>query len=303
MKANLSTEITLSHVSRRLYCPADVFEQSRLTRLEQMPITIYESAHAGADAVAAYMAEQIRARQALGQKYVISLAPGRSTRDIFTALVRLHREQGLSFQNVVFFDLYEYYPLSDNKTGNEAQLRSQLLDYVDIRPENVHNIPWNLRKEDIVSFCREYENSIVAAGGIDFLLLGIGRCGNIGFNEPGSSVNSVTRLVLLDNNSKEDAKIMFGSIDQVPVSAITMGIDTILRAKEIMLVAWGEHKSNIIREAVFKSASLLIVSSTVGRSVLVFLHRGSLPHANGTTSSSAALSFGSATRRANLFSN
>ena len=250
MKANLSSEITLSRVSRRLYCPEDVFELSRVTRLEQLPVTIYETARAGSAAVANYIAEQIRQRQQLFQPYVISMAPGRSTRDVFAELVRKHREEGLSFRNVVFFDMYEYYPMTDNKLGSQAQLRSLLLDHVDILPENIHSIPWNMRKEEIMPFCREYEQSIAAAGGLDFVLLGIGRYGNIAFNEPGSSFNSLTRLVLLDNNSKEDSKIMFGMTEQVPVSAITMGIDTIRNAKEIVLVAWGEHKSSIVRQAI-----------------------------------------------------
>jgi len=250
MKANLSSQISLSRVSRRLYCPDDVFEQSRVTRQEQMPVTIFESARAGAIEVANHIAELIRQHQQQFRPFVLSIAPGRSTRDIFPELVRKHKEEGLSFRNVIFFDLYEYYPLTDNKAGNEAQLRSQLLDHVDILPENIHTIPGNMRKEEIVPFCIEYERAITAAGGIDFLLLGIGRCGNIGFNEPGSSFTSMTRLVLLDNNSKEDAKIMFGSVEQVPVSAITMGIGTIMQAKEIMLVAWGEHKSSIVREAI-----------------------------------------------------
>lgn len=250
MRNNLSSEISLSRISKRLYCPDDVFEQSRVTRMELMPVTIYDSAKVGAAAVAAYIAEQIRKRQQNFQTYTISFAPGRSTRDICAELVRKHKEEGLSFKNVVFFDLYEYYPLNDPKQGNHAQIKSQLLDHVDVLPENIHTIPWNMRKEEIVPFCRKYERIIAEAGGIDFQLLGIGRCGNIGFNEPGSSFNSPTRLVLLDNNSKEDAKVMFGSIDQVPVSAVTMGIDTIMQAKEILLVAWGEHKSAIVKAAI-----------------------------------------------------
>ena len=250
MKSNLSSEISLSRVSRRLYCPDDVFEQSRVTRLEQVRTTVYESARVGIAAVASHIAEQIRQRQQRFQPYVMSLAPGRSTRDICAELVRKHREEGLSFRNVIFFDLYEYYPLADDSLGNHAQVKSHLLDHIDVLPENIHTIPWNMKKEEIVPFCQEYERSIAAVGGIDFQLLGIGRCGNIAFNEPGSPFNSTTRLVLLDNNSKEDAKIMFGSIEQVPVSAITMGIDTILQAKEIMLVAWGEHKAHIVREAI-----------------------------------------------------
>ena len=252
MKTNLSAQISLNRVSRRLYCPDDVFELSRVTHNELIPVTIFESARAGAIGVANYIAEQIRQRQQQFRPYVISLAPGRSTRDIFAELVRKHKEEGLSFKNVIFFDLYEYYPLTDNKSGNEAQLRSQLLNHIDILPENIHTIPGNMPKEQIMPFCAEYERTIAAAGGLDFILLGIGRSGNIGFNEPGSSFTSTTRLVLLDNNSKEDAKIMFGTVDQVPVSAITMGIDTILQAKEILLVAWGEHKANIIRECIEK---------------------------------------------------
>lgn len=250
MKTNLSSEIALSHVSRRLYCPDDVFEQSRVTHLEQTPTTIFESARAGAAAVAAYIAGQIRQRQQENRPYVMSLAPGRSTRDVFTELVRLHQQDGLSFRNVILFDLFEYYPLTDSKSGNHAQLCTQLINHIDILPENIHLIPGNMPKEQIMPFCREYEQRIADAGGLDFVLLGIGRCGNIGFNEPGSSFNSATRLVLLDNNSKEDAKVMFGSLEQVPMSAVTLGIDSILQAREVMLVAWGEHKASIVREAI-----------------------------------------------------
>lgn len=250
MKANLSAEISLNHVSRKLYCPDDVIEQSRVTRMEQMPVSIYETARAGALAVANHIAEQIRLRQAENRPYVLALSPGRSTGDIFAELVRRHKEEGLSFRNVVLFDLFEYYPLPDKYSGNHAQICARLLNQIDILPENIHSIPWNMPKEEIVAFCVEYERQIAAAGGIDFMLLGIGRGGNIAINEPGSSFNSVTRLVLLDNNSKEDAKIMFGSAERVPVSAITVGISTILQAKEIMLVAWGEHKSTAVREAV-----------------------------------------------------
>ena len=200
--------------------------------------------------MAAYIAGQIRQRQQENRPYLMSLAPGRSTRDVFTELVRLHQQDGLSFRNVIFFDLFEYYPLTDSKSGNHAQFCTQLINHIDILPENIHLIPGNMSKEQIMPFCREYEQRIAEAGGLDFVLLGIGRCGNIGFNEPGSSFNSATRLVLLDNNSKEDAKVMFGSLEQVPMSAVTLGIDSILQAREVMLVAWGEHKASIVREAI-----------------------------------------------------
>ena len=132
MKANLSSEISLNHVSRSLYCPDDVIEQSRLTRMEQLPVTIYETPRAGAKNIAAYIAGQIRQRQQEQRRYVLSLSPGRSTGDIFAELVRMHREEGLSFYNVEVFDLFEYYPLTDKKSGNHAQVRARLLSHIDI---------------------------------------------------------------------------------------------------------------------------------------------------------------------------
>ena len=157
MKGNLSSEISLNRVSKRLYCPDDVFELSRVTRLELLRTTVYETARQGSRAVAQHIAEQMRERQAQGKRFVMSIAPGRSTRDLCAELVRMHREEGLSFRDVVFFDLYEYYPLTDDKSGNHAQLRHRLLDHVDIRPENIHSIPWNLQKDEILAFCRDYE--------------------------------------------------------------------------------------------------------------------------------------------------
>ena len=250
MKFNLSTQISLSHVSKKLYCPDDVFELSRVTQLEQIRTTIYETNSEGSIVVAKRIASLIRERQQIGKKVVLSLALGRSTRDIVAELVRLHKEEGLSFSNVVLFDLFEYYPLHDAATGNHAQLHNQLIDLVDIDAANVHAIPCDLKESEIMAFCAEYEKSIIAEGGIDFMLLGIGRRGNIGFNEPGSQFSSQTRLVLLDNNSKEDARVLFGNTEQVPVSAITMGIDTIMQAKEVTLVAWGDHKAGVVKAAI-----------------------------------------------------
>ena len=250
MKFNLSTQISLSHVSKKLYCPDDVFELSRVTQLEQIRTTIYETNSEGSIVVAKRIASLIREHQQAGKKIVLSLALGRSTRDIVAELVRMHKEDGLSFSNVILFDLFEYYPLHDAATGNHAQLHNQLISLVDIDPANVHTIPCDLKESEIMAFCTEYEKSIIAEGGIDFMLLGIGRRGNIGFNEPGSQFSSQTRLVLLDNNSKEDARVLFGNTEQVPVSAITMGIDTIMQSKEVVLVAWGDHKAGVVKDAI-----------------------------------------------------
>ena len=250
MRNNLSQLISLSKVAEKLYRPADAFELSRVTRMEHVSTTIHENAQEGIASVAATIAKRIREREAVGQKAVLSLSAGRSMRDLFVELVRLHKEEGLSFKNVVVFCSYEYYPLVDMTTGSMAQLRAQLLDHVDILPENIHAIPGDLPKDEILTFCTEYEKLIAKEGGIDIQLLGIGQCGNIAMNEPGTQANSSTRLVILDNNSRSDAKALFGNTTQVPVSAITIGIETILQAKEVIMVAFGQHKAGIVKQAI-----------------------------------------------------
>ena len=255
MRNNLSQLISLSKVAEKLYRPADAFELSRVTRMEHVNTTIHENAQEGIASVAARIAKLIRDRQASGKQAVLSLAAGRSMRDLFTELVRLHKEEALSFSNVVVFCAYEYYPLVDMTTGSVAQIRSLLLDQVDILPENVHLIPGDLAKADILTFCDEYERLIASVGGIDIQVLGIGQSGNIAMNEPGTQANSSTRLVILDNNSRNDAKSLFGNATQVPASAITVGIETILQAKEVILVAFGQHKAGIVKQAVEGAAS------------------------------------------------
>ena len=255
MRNNLSQLISLSKVAEKLYRPADAFELSRVTRMEHVNTTIYETPQEGIACVAARIAKLIRGREAGGQKAVLSLASGRSMRDLFVELVRLHKEEGLSFKNVVVFCTYEFYPLTDLSTGSMAQIKSQLLDHVDILPENVHAIPGDLSKADILTFCDDYEKLIASVGGIDIQMLGIGQCGNIAMNEPGTQANSSTRLVILDNNSRNDAKSLFGNTAQVPASAITLGIDTILQATEVVLLAFGQHKAGIVKQAVENTAS------------------------------------------------
>lgn len=263
MRTNLSSQISLSRVATKLYRPDDVFELSRVTRMEQVKTTIYETAKEGAQAVARQIAEAIRTKAAKGEKAVLSLATGRSMTDIFDELVRLHKEESLSFKNVVIFNLYEYFPLQQKTQGCFGQLHDQLLSKIDIPQENIYTIDGTLPKETVLDTCADYERQIEALGGIDFQLLGIGRGGNIGFNEPGTQFNSQTRLVILDNISRNDAASMFGSAEQVPVSAITLGIGTILRAKQLVLVAWGEHKAAQIRTAVEHKAETSCPASAI----------------------------------------
>lgn len=251
MKTNLSSQITLNRVSPRYYRPENAFERSVLTRLEKIPTDIYESPEEGANQVALDIAQIIRDKQKAGRFCVLALAGGNSPRNVYSALIRMHREEGLSFRNVIVFNLYEYYPLSENAvSSNLNSLKEMLLNHVDIDPQNIFSPSGSIAKDTIFEYCRLYEQRIESFGGIDVAVLGIGRVGNIGFNEPGSRLNSTTRLILLDNASRNEASKMFGNIENTPISSITMGVSTILSAKKVYLMAWGEEKAQMIKECV-----------------------------------------------------
>ena len=161
MRNNLSQLISLSKVAEKLYRPADAFELSRVTRSEHVNTTIYETPQEGIASTAAHIAKVIRDRAAVGKKVVLSLASGRSMRDLFTELVRLHKEEGLSFKNVVVFGSYEFYPLADLTSGSMAQIQTQLLNHIDILPENVHTFPGDLPRETIFTFCEGGTNNVI----------------------------------------------------------------------------------------------------------------------------------------------
>lgn len=251
MKTNLSSQITLNRVSPRYYRPENAFERSVLTRLEKIPTDIYETPEEGANQIAQDIAQHIRDKQKAGRFCVLALAGGNSPRNVYSALVRMHREEGLSFRNVIVFNLYEYYPLaSDAVTSNLNALKEMLLDHVDIDQQNIFSPDGSIAKDTIFEYCRLYEQRIESFGGLDIALLGIGRVGNIGFNEPGSRLNSTTRLILLDNASRNEASKMFGGIENTPISSITMGVSTILSAKKVYLLAWGEEKAEMVKACV-----------------------------------------------------
>lgn len=251
MKTNLSSQITLNRVSLRYYRPENAFERSVLTRLEKIPADIYESAEEGANHIACEIAQLIRDKQKAGRFCVLALPGGNSPRNVYSALIRMHKEEGLSFRNVIIFNLYEYYPLTaDAINSNLNALKEMFLDHVDIDKQNIFSPDGTIPKDTIFEYCRLYEQRIESFGGLDAVLLGIGRVGNIGFNEPGSRLNSTTRLILLDNDSRNEASKMFGSIESTPISSITMGVSTILAAKKIFLMAWGDDKAKMVKECV-----------------------------------------------------
>jgi glucosamine-6-phosphate deaminase len=221
------------------------------TRYEKVPVKIYETDSEASLAVAWRIAEIIRQKQADGKTAVLGLATGVSPIKTYKELVRLHKEEGLSFKNVVTFNLDEYYPIQPHAAQSYVRfMKENLFDHIDINPLNVNIPDGTLAETDIASFCLAYEQKINSYGGIDIQLLGIGRTGHIGFNEPGSAPNSGTRLVTLNDLTRRDAAKDFGAKENVPAKAITMGVGTIFKAREIVLLAWNGKKAPIIKEAV-----------------------------------------------------
>jgi len=218
---------------------------------ERVRVVVIPEEEGMATQIAGRIAELIRERNAAGRTTVLGLATGSTPIGIYRELVRLHQEEGLDFSNVVSFNLDEYYPMDPDSIHSLRRFMAEnLFDHVNIRPENF-NIPrGDLPREEVPAHCREYEERIRAAGGIDFQILGIGQTGHIGFNEPGSAVDSRTRLVALDSMTRRTAAQDFFGEDNVPIEAITLGVGTILEAREIALIATGEHKADIVRRAV-----------------------------------------------------
>jgi glucosamine-6-phosphate deaminase len=201
--------------------------------------------------VADRIASVIRERNASGKSAVLGLATGSTPIGVYRELVRKHRQEGLSFKHVMTFNLDEYYPMQpDSIHSYHRFMWENLFSHVDIDPANVHVPDGTVPRERVDDYCAEYEQKIEDAGGIDFQILGIGKTGHIGFNEPGSGYESRTRLVLLDTVTRRDAAADFFGEEYVPREAITMGVATIMDAKEIAILATGEHKSSIVRRAV-----------------------------------------------------
>lgn len=218
---------------------------------EKIPTIIYENPAEGSKAVAREIAGIIVKAQEQGKNAVLGLATGATPKEVYRELIRLHREEGLSFKNVVSFNLDEYYPLhKDARQSYRRYMKENLFDYIDICAENCYIPDGTVSQEQLKTYCEDFEKKIAGAGGIDFQLLGIGANGHIGFNEPGSHVSSQTRLITLDVSTRADAASDFGGIANVPKKAITMGISTILKAKRIVLLVWGEQKAAIIKKAV-----------------------------------------------------
>jgi glucosamine-6-phosphate deaminase len=223
----------------------------KLISYEKVPTQVYVTAQEASQAVAKEIAELIREKQRAGEYAVLGLATGSTPKTVYAELVRMHREEGLSFRNVVSFNLDEYYPLQPGALQSYHRfMREHLFQQIDI-PEEHCFIPLGSTPQELVKLAsQQYEEKIKEFGGIDFQLLGIGRNGHIGFNEPGSHSSSATRLITLDPITRFDAAFEFGGLANVPRKAITMGVGTIMKAKRVVLLAWGEQKAGIIKQAI-----------------------------------------------------
>ncbi len=221
------------------------------TRYEKLPVTVYPNQQEAAKQVAKRIADLIRNKQEANKPAVLGLATGVTPIKVYQELVRMYKEEGLSFKNVITFNLDEYYPMKPDAVQSYVTFMNEnLFDHIDIEKANVHIPDGTLDIDAIQAFCMNYEEQIEALGGLDLQILGIGRTGHIGFNEPGSAPNSGTRLVTLDDLTRSDAARDFGGKENVPTKAITMGIGTIFKAREIILMAWSAKKAPIIKKAV-----------------------------------------------------
>ena len=251
MRLNLSSEIVLNKVPLAYYKPKTTVEYSEISRMEKIHTDIFASSMEGAAHVADQVEKEIKAAQHEGRYYVMALGTGLSLTPIYKELQRRCEAKQLSFRNVVVFNAYEYYPVQkESSLKSINQLKERFLDHVDIDPQNIFTLDGSVAQEAVQDTCHLYEKRIKTFGGLDIALLGIGRMGNIAANEPGSGIQSITRLILIGNTSREEMENSFGTNEQVPPCSLTMGIATLLSAKSVYLTAWGDEKSEIMQKVV-----------------------------------------------------
>ena len=251
MRLNLSSQIVFNKVPEEFYNPKTAVERSEITREEHIPTDILPTVEEGACRIADAIVSEIKAKEQLGKYCVLGLGTGQSLTPVYNELIQRFEKKEVSFKSVVVFNAYEYFPLAaDNQHSAINQLRERFLSHVDIPEQNIYTLDGSIAQESVQQHCRLYEQRIQTFGGIDIMLLGIGRLGNIATNEPGSSLTSAARLILIDATSREEMSMSFGSQESVPPCSITLGIADILAARKIFLTAWGEEKADIIRDTV-----------------------------------------------------
>ncbi len=229
---------------------------------ERLPVLIFDAPGQMARRVARRIADLVEERRAVGKRLVLGLPTGSTPVGVYRQLAGMHREEGLDLSNVVTFNLDEYYPIDPESLQSYHRfMQENLFDHVNIPEENIHLPRGDVPRAEVEAHCRAYERAIEQAGGIDLMLLGIGRSGHIGFNEPGSGPETRTRLIVLDEITRKDAASDFFGEENVPRQAVTMGVGTILDAREILLMATGEHKAPVLRRAVEEAPTRTVTAS------------------------------------------
>lgn len=236
--------------------------KAKFNQFEKIPTRIFDSSKEASLSVAREIADLIKERNKTNKNTVLGLATGSTPTQIYDELVRIHKEEKLTFKNVITFNLDEYYPMEPDSLHSYVKFMNEyLFKHLDIPKNQIHIPDGTLAKDDVYNFCVNYEKEIEKAGGLDIQILGIGRTGHIGFNEPGSSDDSRTRLIALDQLTILDAASGFFGAENVPKRAITMGVGTIMKAKKIYLMAWGEGKAEIIQKTVEGEIDKLVPAS------------------------------------------
>lgn len=248
MRHGLSNKIALTQVEERLYKPVNAYEAGILTNYERIPVKISPTAEEAAQKIARLICDEVKAR---GTKpYTIMLSAGTSPEPIYKALIELHQNEGVSFEHVHLFPMYEFVPLPNENSGVLAQIKEHLADHIGIPAEHLHGLDHQLTKEDITKAIEAFDATIHQLGGIDLLITGIGRRGSLGINAPGTIFSQGTHLSVLDSTSRQEAVSTFNTIENVPPTGVTVGLKTLGEARKAILIAWGESKAEVVAKTV-----------------------------------------------------
>lgn len=248
MKTNLSSQISLERIPKRYFAPANDLELAALRREEKIYTRIFENMNDGSAYLARHVVELMRKCIAAKNRCVIALGAGRATHSVYAHLIDMYERGEVSFDRVVVFNLSEFFPMDAGTPSTLQRLHEAFLDKVNIRPENIHSFSPNVNREDIFGYCVEYEQQIADCGGLDLTLCEVGPQGDLGFNQPGSLSTSVCRLVLLSPETRHRIKKEY-NVDNVPTTAITLGLGNILHSSRVMTMAWGEDRAKVVAEA------------------------------------------------------
>lgn len=260
MRTDLSSQIKLERIPRRYYAPETDIEATALAREEKLDTRISENASDGAEAVANYIVKHINRYKSKKNKCVLALGAGNSTHRAYAALIEKYRAGLVDFNNVVIFNLAEFFPTGEGMPSTYARLEDILLKHIDIDPANVHSIDPNVNKENMADYCGAYLQKIEEEGGLDLVVCEIGPNGSIAFNEPGTSPSTSCRLVFLGNETRHQISNDYKCAD-VPTTAVTLGISDIVKARRVVTMAWGEERASIIRKCVEEAPTVLVPAS------------------------------------------